>query len=594
MFVYGDVLQTECPRTKLIWLTEALRQLAGMPPGVARHGALVGALIEAGELAQGIADARFAETGERDARWPECAAAMALLARIAQAVRASWESGFARLGAGLPEPEIRALAAARLPEAVRTKRAEGFALYSLYPEGYLRAAATALGPAAGAIRAIGIRSIGAPLAAMVAAAVGAPPPVTVRPVGHPFRRRLALTEELTAELLADPAARFAVADEGPGLSGSSFGAVADFLEDHGVAVERLHFFPSHRGPPGPRASPRHRDRWARTARHMVDVGELLLHAPWRPEHRLAAWAAELIGAAPAGPLEEISTGLWRAHHYAREADWPAAKVQFERRKFLLRTAGGGDRSGTWLLKFAGLGREGMRKLERARALQGAGLIPPVAGYRHGFLVERWVAEARCLDQHPPAFARGRLVEQIGRYLGFRARHFSAGPDRGASLAMLWEMARHNTRLALGSDLAHRLHRCWAAADLDRLESRLHRVETDNRLHAWEWLVLPDGRLLKADALDHHAAHDLVGCQDIAWDIAGAVVELGLSEAERERLCVVVEREAGRTLDPRLLALLEPCYLAFQLADHAMAAAGAAGWGAEPDRLRAAAARYAAR
>jgi hypothetical protein len=30
------------------------------------------------------------------------------------------------------------------------------------------------------------------------------------------------------------------------------------------------------------------------------------------------------------------------------------------------------------------------------------------------------------------------------------------------------------------------------------------------------------RLLKTDALDYHAGHDPIGCQDIAWDIAGAI------------------------------------------------------------------------
>jgi hypothetical protein len=40
-----------------------------------------------------------------------------------------------------------------------------------------------------------------------------------------------------------------------------------------------------------------------------------------------------------------------------------------------------------------------------------------------------------------------------------------------------------------------------------------------------------GRLLKTDALDHHARHDLVGCQDVPWDIVGVTVELGLSQTD---------------------------------------------------------------
>ena len=79
---------------------------------------------------------------------------------------------------------------------------------------------------------------------------------------------------------------------------------------------------------------------------------------------------------------------------------------------------------------------------------------------------------------------------------------------------------------------------WAHR-IGALERGLRRTETDNRLHVWEWLIRPDGRLLKTDALDHHAAHDLVGCQDVAWDVAGAVVELDLSPPEQDELCAII-------------------------------------------------------
>ena len=149
------------------------------------------------------------------------------------------------------------------------------------------------------------------------------------------------------------------------------------------------------------------------------------------------------------------------------------------------------------------------------------------------------------------------------------------------------MARHNTAEAMGEAWARRVER--RTAGLEGFEHRMRRIETDNRLHAWEWLALPDGRLLKADALDHHAAHDLVGCQDVAWDVAGALCELEL-EGERDALLAAVEREAGRAVEPGLVALLTPCYLAFQLGACVMAAAVAAE--GEAERLRADAERYA--
>ena len=41
----------------------------------------------------------------------------------------------------------------------------------------------------------------------------------------------------------------------------------------------------------------------------------------------------------------------------------------------------------------------------------------------------------------------------------------------------------------------------------------------------EWLQTGSG-YVKTDAVDHHDDHFFPGCQDIAWDIAGAAVEWG--------------------------------------------------------------------
>ena len=118
---------------------------------------------------------------------------------------------------------------------------------------------------------LGIRSAGTSLAAAVAAgASSALPPITLRPVGHPFQRVVSVAPALTRRIL-DRERFYAIADEGPGLSGSSFGAVADWLEDHGVAPSRIAFFPSHKGEPGARASERHRARYERARRCLVEL-----------------------------------------------------------------------------------------------------------------------------------------------------------------------------------------------------------------------------------------------------------------------------------------------------------------------------------
>ncbi|TPG53368.1 hypothetical protein EAH89_16595 [Roseomonas nepalensis] len=562
MIVYGDAPRPDDPRRLLDAVAASLREVAAAPPGLARHAALVAALIEAGELAQGLADAAFAERGE-DREGPVERASMAFLGGIAAAVLASQRSGFARTG-----PLPAAPSGLLLPARILRKRAEGFAHYALYPEAYALAASAL---PSGSWRVIGLRSIGTALGAVVAAALGAAPAVTLRPVGHPFHREVRLSANLAANLLADPAARLAVVDEGPGLSGSSFGAVLDALGARGVEERRIHLLPSHGGAPGPQAGEAARARWGRLARHPAPVDRFLLD----PAAGLPAWAAARLGPAEA-PLEEVSGGGWRRRRFPDPAAWPPVHPYLERRKFLHRSGGA-----TWLLKFVGLGRHGEEAAALARRLHGAGFTPPVAGLLHGFLAERWEEGARPLD--PAAADRPALVAHLGRYLTFRAHHLPAGEAEGAPLAALWEMARHNTAEALGEDAAAGLD-AWKPR-LPALAARGRRVRTDNRLHAWEWLVLPGGRLLKADAVDHAAAHDLVGCQDIAWDVAGAAVELDLSMEERERLRALAGAEAGLT------ELFLPLYRAFQLGYHAMAA-DAWGGGEEAERARRAVARYA--
>lgn len=575
MLLYGDAERLEDPRAKLAAVRARLAA-AGQGEGLARHVVLVAALIEAGELAQGLADAEFDARG-CDARSPRQDAAMGLCLKLARAVRASWTSAFAA------RPELPLGEAADLEprldgEAIRTRLAEGYAFYALYPEAYLEAA-LGLGRAPDAVI-VGIRSIGAGLAAMVAAGLEAGAAVTVRPVGHPFRRRLRLAPALGAEL-GRPASLYAVVDEGPGLSGSSFGAAVDALQEAGAPPSRIRLFPSHRGPPGPRADPDLLRRWPSLQRRVIEADELILRSA-DPQRRLERWAAALVGE-PEAPLQDLSAGAWRGRLYADEAAWPAVLAGQERRKFLMRTA-----AGPWLLKFAGLGAEGERKLERARALHGAGFGPQTAGLAHGFLVQRWIEDAKPLD-----LARGRppgLLRRLGDYLGFLARRFPASGG-GASPGRLLEMARVNAEEVLGPWAAGRL-RSWEGR-LAALEPSPRPVDIDGRLHAWEWLAGPGGRLVKTDALDHHCAHDLVGRQDIGWDVAGAAVELGLSDEEAAALSVQAGAAAGRPLDGEALAFLRLAYLAFQLGRCVEGARASEGRPSEAERLERAGKAYAA-
>ena len=587
MLVYGDRSRAADSGQTLADLRVRLETLEAQGPPIERHARLCGVFIAAGELTQGLADAVMAVQGQ-DGPSPEQAAAMALLMELAHALLASWRA----LGEGTTPPALDRVALGQafagletltLPAEVQLKAGEGYAFYALYPEGYAEAAAQlsdVKDGAASELTVIGIRSIGVGLAAIAAAALGSSPPVTVRPIGHPFARELRLGPELEGVLKTRTKGGFVVVDEGPGLSGSSLGAVADALEALGAGSSGIAFLPSHSGDLGAEASPRHRLRWASAERPCREFDARLLQAE-RPGHSLASWFSDLTGGS-AVSLQDLSGGGWRALRYADEADWPSANTYQERRKFLLACP-----NGTWLLKFVGLGDAGERAFAQAQALAAAGFAPEVTALRYGFLAQPWLASSRPLRLDPtdrPAFAG-----HLGGYLGWRAARLPAPPDSGATLDALLEMARINLAEACGPGvLASRAldPARWSAAPPTR------RVWTDNRLHLQEWLQLEDGGWLKADGVDHAAAHDLVGAQDIAWDVAAARVEFDLDEDEMAILAAALRREAD--LDAGLVAILEPAYVAFQLGAFSLAADAHSGWPQEQGRLQQAAESYRAR
>ena len=599
MLVYGDGERREATAEKMARLRAGL-ETAGPEPRLVRQARLAGLLVEAGELAQGLLDEQLARLGEE--RWTPLSELCARLTlNCGEALRGS-------LG-GEPLPDrgealealdaLNVLDALDLPETIAVRVPEGYVHYGLYPETYLEAA-RALRGEPGPLQVIGIRSIGTGLAGAVAAAAGGETSsrteiVSVRPGGHPFCRRIDLGADLGRRLLGPAGTRYAVVDEGPGLSGSSFGSVADWLEDRGVPAESIVFFPSHPGDLGPHASDRHRRRWARARRLTADFDRLFLAADAPALPPLRGRGADRAGGRPPGglggrPLAGAAPGRGGDPLAGGPLSPGAAKAPALSRRGRKAGEAGDNR---WLLKFAGLGRYGEEALSRAAALSEAGLSPPVAGLRHGFLVGPWLAGARPLPAVatlPAAVDREALLDQVARHLLFLAERFPSPPGSGASPTRLLEMATFNTGEALGADLAAELSR-WRDR-LPGLESRARTVATDNRMHAWEWLVLPDGRILKCDALDHHRGNDLVGAQDPAWDLAGAAVELELTGEERERLHERLERRGATRVPSRDLPFYEAAYLAFQLGHHTLAAAALEpGAPSEAVRHRRAAERY---
>jgi hypothetical protein len=527
MRVYGDRTQTLSPALTLEEQAAARTRIGEMPGGLERHAALVGLFIDAAKLVQGLADHDLQIAGG-DGASPLAGHLMGDLVELARAVMQSWDSDFQSLN--LPAPPI---VGERLPPTVEVRRPEGYAYYGLYPEAYALAARS-LPPRAGPSRVIGIRSIGTGLAAMAAVELGAPPPLTVRPQGHPFSRGVTLVDGSLQRFLT-PDARYLVVDEGPGLSGSSFAAVAKMLMSQGVGAEQIVLMPGHGGPPGPKASEEIRRLWAEVTVWPASSDGLA------SQDRICHWASTLLGPL-VGTRKDLGGGAWRSARGLTNQSWDP---RTDRRKLLVRNA-----DGAWLVKFAGLGADGARKARRGMVLARAGLIPEVRGIMHGFLVQRWIEAPR--DASPS-------LHEVALYLAERALRLPPPHQLGATLADLAEMAIFNTRVELGADAAERLRRRLQMAN--DLQTISRPMAIDGKLDRCEWLRAPGGRLLKADALDHDAEHDLVGPQDLAWDIAGAAMELGLSSAG---LAHEAKRRTGRAVNPDLLAFLTPCYLAFRL------------------------------
>jgi hypothetical protein len=545
MQVYGDIQRTEDAGVVAAEVVTRLDRCRRMSAGLDRHEALVAAFIRASELVQGVLDADCELSGWDD-YGEQRGLAESILQRLASAVVASWESGFARP----PMLESYALLN-RLAEvgAIHTKQAEGYAFYALYPEAFV-AAARQSGLGADTT-VIGIRSIGAGLAALVAAAMGASTACSVRPTGHPFDRRLSIGPELASRLIKGTGS-FAVVDEGPGLSGSSFNCVADWLVSHGVAEQRIHFFPSHSGGLGNQASDAHRQRWSRAKKYVASF-ELTILDAGRSEHRLANWIARVAGPLRL-PLLDLSGGAWRAHRtdLARRGSMPVDPA-IEKRKFLAVTE-----RGIWLGKFAGIGSIGEAKLALAGELSRAGFTPAPRGLCHGFLVMPWLQARRGSALAPP-------IQHVLDYLAFRASLPALNP--GATMDQLFAMAAYNFGEYWGERAAGSIRA--ALGDPARFDPVP--CCTDNRMHIWEWLHCAQG-WQKFDGIDHHAAHDMIGPQDIAWDVAGAAVEFGLCETERDNFAGALAARIRRPVERELVVASEICYLGFQIGLWTMALA----------------------
>lgn len=556
MIVYADRAEWLRPAERLAEIRRAVDALAATARP--QHDAAVAALIDFGVLEAAVADALAPRA---DDTTPTIDALGRCSVAFGRVLAASWAEQATTPAVAALSEALAALDGDAMPARVRGTVPEGYAYYALTPEMYLDAAnrfAAARPP--GRALVVGIRGIGTGLSGVVAAALAAHgwsvARCTVRPRGHPFARVVEVGPRLARAFAT--AGECLVVDEGPGLSGSSFAAAAASLGRAGTPDERITFVPSWDADGSTFVSADAAAAWRRHRRVVADFD-----ATWIATGRLR----NAIGID--GAWRDLSAGSWRDVVYAATpasgdvrgscTTRPAVHPRHERRKYLVEDTTGART----FVKFAGLGRYGSSKMARAAALAEAEFAPPVACVTAGFLVRPFVAGT-------PVVATStddRAVATAARYLAFIRRTFAL--DASPSIERVAEMVTTNVGEGLGTEWIGRAESILRAASPAVRDAPA--VAIDGRMLAHEWLRGPDGRLLKTDALDHHADHFFPGCKDIAWDVASAIEELALDEGAATAL---VARYATAAHDPsitRRLPFHRVAYLGYRLGYATLAA-----------------------
>ncbi|HEY7354442.1 MAG TPA: hypothetical protein VH596_16860 [Terriglobales bacterium] len=392
---------------------------------------------------------------------------------------------------------------------------EGFTYYALHPLDFARVAER-IADEIPVYAVIGIRSIGTTLSAVVVAALNkrgnSATRITVRPKGHPYSREmqlLATEKEWIADQISKTA-HFLIVDEGPGRSGSTFLSVAEALCHQGVSPERITIIGSRQFDPESLCAEGAPARWRKFR---------FLAASSSMNERFSRWTY-------------LGGGDWRMYFCGSEQNWPESWTQMERFKVLSP-----DRRE--VVKFEGMGRIGEEARHRAFVLAGAGFSPAVHDAGNGFLSYATIASGKHLQKSDLSTA---ILEQIARYYAFRNAEFHHSSPANPELE---HMVTFNVQQEFGRELK------LEAGAL----SSANTVVVDGRVQPYEWIVAEDGKLLKMDAISHGDNHFFPGPCNIAWDLAGTMVEWELDRQASEFLLNAFRKLSGIDLSSELNAYL---------------------------------------
>jgi hypothetical protein len=395
---------------------------------------------------------------------------------------------------------------------------EGFAYYALHP----RKLATLLEsiPLKPRTAVLGIRSVGVTLSAVAKAALRLRGiecrRITVRPTGHPYDRKLQVTPELR-EWVEHSGSEFLIVDEGPGISGSSFLAVAEALEECGVQNRRIHLVGSREVDPATLRAENAAVRWPRYYFHPVQSAPL----------------------APPEAGESLSGGVWRRRFRGVHDNVPATWAPLEPAKYFAKN----ERS---IFKFEGFGHYGEEVGERAMLLAARGFSPHYLGNQNGFGRYEFLP-GRTLNLGDRS---SEMITSMAEYLAWRGTAFASAEPQTPELE---KMLCWNWHTEFGEEL-----------ESDESWLKVARVTLcDARMMPQEWLCTSNGKLLKLDGASHGDNHFFPGPCDIAWDVAGAIVEWEMMGQARERFLSEYEARSGDPVRERLYPYML-AYVVFRL------------------------------
>jgi hypothetical protein len=109
----------------------------------------------------------------------------------------------------------------------------------------------------------------------------------------------------------------------------------------------------------------------------------------------------------------------------------------------------------------------------------------------------------------------------------------------------------------------------SSADLSLLHSS-RKVVTDSRMMPHAWLRDAERKIFKINGSLHGDDHFFPGPCDIAWDLAGAIIEWKMGECVSNQLLQKYAQLSGDDIKPRMAAFLT-AYAAFRMGYCKMAA-----------------------